>query len=108
MMKPLSAADEPGYIYCFEISNPTNPNELQLKVGQAVSGVGRLDQWADQFCSKDPIPLGCWPHQIPNDDNTLPNLLNGGIRPGQKGKLSHRLERMFHSVNWLPTNLHDD
>ncbi|KAF8305545.1 hypothetical protein DL93DRAFT_2089479 [Clavulina sp. PMI_390] len=96
MEKPASAADVPGYIYCYEIRDPRTPNEVHLKVGRAVNMVKRLDEWAKQCGSKEVVLRGWWPGKIIDDDGAGPSLLRGRVQAGDKGKFCHRLERLIH------------
>jgi hypothetical protein len=121
MEKDLSPADEPGYIYTFEIrglsfqilkllfkfmsslltlvSDPQCPGFIQLKVGHTVNLVKRLDQWDKQCRSKMQIVRGWWPDTVEDDSNndgTKGTLLKGNIKPGKPGPLCHRVERLVH------------
>lgn len=95
MEKSPSAADVPGYIYCYEIRDPKTPNHVNLKVGRAVNMVKRLDEWAKQCGSKEVVLRGWWPGKIvDNDDDngSAGSLLRGRVQAGDKGKFCHRLE----------------
>ncbi|KAG8970852.1 hypothetical protein FRC03_000069 [Tulasnella sp. 419] len=95
MEKPISAADEDGYIYCFELRDPKTPHHVHLKVGRAVNLNKRIDQWTKSCESKEPILRGWFPG--PDDEDlTQVSLLKGVVKAGKKGKHCHRLERLIH------------
>ncbi|KAG6330889.1 hypothetical protein ID866_8199 [Astraeus odoratus] len=99
MAKAPSNADVPGYIYTFEIRDPSNKYLIQLKVGRAVNLNKRLDQWDKQCGSKAQIVRGWWPGNVePDDDDDGANggLLKGNIKAGEPGPLCHRVERLVH------------
>ncbi|KZP32508.1 hypothetical protein FIBSPDRAFT_1036666 [Athelia psychrophila] len=101
MSKETSAADESGYIYTYEIRDPKTPQKIQLKVGRTVNLVKRIDQWAKQCNSKEQILLGWWPGVVKDaagvrDLTVGTSLMKGIVKPGDKGPLVHRLERLVH------------
>ncbi|KAF8610511.1 hypothetical protein BDV93DRAFT_431466 [Ceratobasidium sp. AG-I] len=103
MEKPASLADKDGYIYAYEIRNPNTPKEVHLKVGRAINLVKRLDEWGKQCVSREVILRGWWPGTVEDNDQDSSNSVNGSvslmkgrIKPGDKGKYCHRLERLIH------------
>lgn len=88
-----SVADEPGYIYCYEIRDPKTPNQVHLKVGRTVKLVKRLDEWGKQCGSKEVVLRGWWPGSVNDDGGAGRSLLRGRIQAGEKGRYCHRLER---------------
>lgn len=109
MTKPVSARDEPGYIYTYEIrgqhpripcnpvvsslsnlADPKTPDHVHLKVGRAVNLVKRIDEWGKQCGSKEVVLRGYWP----GSDSSGP-MVKGMVSAGKKGKHCHRLERTF-------------
>ena len=81
----------------YEIRDDRLPDEIKIKVGRAVKLVKRLDQWSKQCTSKEVILRGWWPGTVEHDDGSNgTSLLRGTIKPGEKGPLCHRLERLVH------------
>lgn len=110
MERPISSADVPGYIYCYEIRDPKTPTQVHLKVGRAVSLVKRLDEWSKQCGSKEVVLRGWWPGKIvdnEDDSGVGTSLLRGRIQAGDKGKWCHRLERESSCItsDGLPVGL---
>ena len=123
MEKPASLADKDGYIYAYEIRStstppstfpqpkltrclknvdPNTPKEIHIKVGRAINLVKRLDEWGKQCVSREVILRGWWPGTVEDNDQDSNNSVNGSvslmkgrIKPGEKGKYCHRLEREF-------------
>ncbi|KAI0956795.1 hypothetical protein AcW1_005389 [Taiwanofungus camphoratus] len=93
MEKPLSDADEAGYIYTFEIRDPGDPDQIHLKIGRTTKLVKRLDQWNKQCGSKEQILRGYHPCTVDPDERSL---LKGRVRSGEPGPWCHRLERLVH------------
>ncbi|KAJ7273137.1 hypothetical protein C8J57DRAFT_266877 [Mycena rebaudengoi] len=96
MEKVRSAADVEGYIYTFEIRDPTSP-QIQLKTGRTTHLVRRLDQWSKQCSSKELVLRGWFPGGI-DPDTGMPatSLMKGRVDAGSKGSSCHRLERLIH------------
>ncbi|KAM5542621.1 hypothetical protein V8D89_003582 [Ganoderma adspersum] len=88
-----SAADEYGFIYAFEIDDPTDPDVFHIKVGRAVKLTKRLAEWDKQCQSKQTHLRGFWP-STPDADKG--NLARGRVKVGDPGPYCHRLERMIH------------
>ncbi|KAF7971326.1 hypothetical protein HWV62_21414 [Athelia sp. TMB] len=101
MEKGSSNNDTSGYIYTYEIRDPTSLDKVQFKVGRTVNLVKRLDQWEKQCSSKEQILRGWWPG-ILTDDHGIQDLavhgsmMKGCTRAGEQGPLIHRLERLVH------------
>lgn len=100
MEKKPSAKDVPGHIYCYEIRDPKDPNQVRLKVGRTAKLAKRLDEWGKQ-CGEEVVPWGLWPRTV---DGAGFSLLRGQIQAGEKCKYSHRLERE-QSKSALPNSL---
>ncbi|KAI6100798.1 hypothetical protein EV401DRAFT_2201901 [Pisolithus croceorrhizus] len=98
MAKVLSKSDGPGYIYVFEIRDPSNTHFIKFKVGRTVNLRRRLVQWDKQCGPQEHVLRGWWPGIIePDSDNgTNGTLLRTQMKPGYPGLLSHRLERLVH------------
>ena len=77
-------------------ADPKRPDVIQLKVGCAADLIKRLDQCDKQCGSKIQIPCGWWPGTVEDDNGTGGNLLQGNIKVGNPGPLSHRVERLVH------------
>ncbi|KAJ3534462.1 hypothetical protein NM688_g7134 [Phlebia brevispora] len=92
MEKPVSKADEEGYIYTFEILDDHAP-QIYLKVGRANNVVRRIDEWSKQCGSKEQVLRGYWPTGLEPGDGTL---MRGRMQPGKPGMWCHRLERLVH------------
>lgn len=106
MERPVSNADEDGYIYCFEIiseclvlclyvltipfPDDSTPGYVHFKVGRSNNIIKRLDTWGKQCSSKAQIPRGRWP-AAPDG-----SLLKGKMDAGEKGPYCHRLEKLIH------------
>ncbi|TCD70573.1 hypothetical protein EIP91_002603 [Steccherinum ochraceum] len=87
-----SEAEEEGYIYTFEIIDPTDKDHVHLKVGRAVNLNKRIQEWRNQCKSKEQILRGWWPgHQ-----NNRMGLLKGTVKPGLPGHFTHKLEHLVH------------
>ncbi|KAF7967780.1 hypothetical protein HWV62_33007 [Athelia sp. TMB] len=101
MEKGSSNNDTSGYIYTYEIRDPTSLDKVQFKVGRTVNLVKRLDQWEKQCSSKEQILRGWWPG-ILTDDHGIQDLavhgsmMKGCTQAGEQGPLIHRLERLVH------------
>ncbi|KAI6009392.1 hypothetical protein F5J12DRAFT_823253 [Pisolithus orientalis] len=98
MARAPSKSDRPGYIYTFEIRDPSDAHLIQLKVGRTVNLKKRLDQWDKQCGSREQVLRGWWPGTVePDSDNgTNESLLRGQMKAGDPGPLCHRLERLVH------------
>ncbi|EJD06127.1 uncharacterized protein FOMMEDRAFT_104617 [Fomitiporia mediterranea MF3/22] len=100
MEKPPTKSDEPGYIYTFEIRDPSTPFMIYLKVGRTVELNTRLNNWKKQCGSKEQILRGWWPGTVANDNGNNNNgetsLMKGRVKPGEKGAFCHKLERLVH------------
>ncbi|KAG8827258.1 hypothetical protein FRC17_007909, partial [Serendipita sp. 399] len=90
MAKPVSAADTPGYIYCYQIINADTPDHVHFKVGRSVNFISRVNQWEKQCRSKSLILRGCWPTL----DEQTP--LKGKMVAPEKGPYVNRLEKLIH------------
>ena len=106
-MRPASASDAEGYIYCFEIrrtctrvahrslliqpAEPKDKNVVHLKVGRTNKVTRRLDEWNKQ-CPEEVVPRGVWP--APAGDGAA--MLLGTIQPGRTTPYANRLERLIH------------
>ncbi|PCH38440.1 hypothetical protein WOLCODRAFT_65061 [Wolfiporia cocos MD-104 SS10] len=93
MQKPLSAADECGFIYCFEIRDPDDDNRVYLKVGRTVVLNRRIDQWSKQCGSKEQYLRYWYPGPANEDDRVV---MKGLVQQGDPGPWCHRLERLIH------------
>ncbi|TFK42697.1 hypothetical protein BDQ12DRAFT_719544 [Crucibulum laeve] len=93
MKKPGSQSDVHGYIYTYEIRDPTSAT-VKLKVGRTTNIVRRLDQWGKQCGSKEPIPRGFYPGTVEYEGTG--SLVKGMVKPGDKTPWIHRLERLIH------------
>ncbi|KAH8102940.1 hypothetical protein BXZ70DRAFT_889733 [Cristinia sonorae] len=92
MTLPPSKKETDGYIYTFEIIDPSDKEHVHLKVGRSVNLNQRIDRWGKQCGSKEQVLRGWWPgHQ---DDKK--SLLKGTVDPGPPGPLNHKLERLIH------------
>ncbi|PPR02199.1 hypothetical protein CVT24_011426 [Panaeolus cyanescens] len=97
MEKSRSQSDVPGYIYTFEIREPTERETVKLKVGRAVNLVKRIDQWGKQCGSKEQVLRGFYPGSVePDEDGGEGSLMKGRVKAGEKGPWCHRLERLIH------------
>ncbi|KAI6007840.1 hypothetical protein EDC04DRAFT_2781012 [Pisolithus marmoratus] len=98
MARVPSRSDRPGYIYTFEIRDPSAAHLIQLKVGRTVNLKKRLDQWDKQCGSREQVLRGWWPGTVePGSDNGANgSLLRAQMRAGDPGPLCHRLERLVH------------
>ncbi|KAI6117564.1 hypothetical protein EDD16DRAFT_1481406 [Pisolithus croceorrhizus] len=98
MARAPSRSDRPGYIYTFEIRDPSAAHLIQLKVGRTVNLKKRLDQWDKQCGSKEQVLRGWWPGIVEPDsgNGTNGSLLRAQLKAGDPGPLCHRLERLVH------------
>lgn len=97
MEKSRSPSDVEGYIYTFEIREPSQDKTIKLKVGRAVNLVKRIDQWGKQCGSKEQILRGFYPGVVePDEDGGEGSLMKGRVRAGEKAAWCHRLERLIH------------
>ncbi|KAI6036927.1 hypothetical protein PISMIDRAFT_685748 [Pisolithus microcarpus 441] len=98
MARAPSRSDRPGYIYTFEIRDPSTAHLIRLKVGRTVNLKKRLDQWDKQCGSREQVLRGWWPGTVePDADNgTNGSLLRAQLKAGDPGPLCHRLERLVH------------
>ncbi|KDQ59582.1 hypothetical protein JAAARDRAFT_126901 [Jaapia argillacea MUCL 33604] len=96
MEKARSLSDEPGYIYTFEILDPTTPTQLHLKVGRTTNLAIRLNQWANRCGSKEQVVRGFYPDPQDFNPGEESSLMKGRIKPGEKVPWCHRLERLIH------------
>lgn len=92
MMAKRTAADEEGYIYTFEIRDPKNKGQIQLKVGRTKNLTKRIHEWSKQCGSKEQILRGWWPG-VPDEER---ELLKGTVVAGDPGPWVHKLERLVH------------
>jgi len=92
MMAQRTAADEHGYIYTFEIRDPKNKEQIQLKVGRTKNLIKRIDQWSKQCGSKEQVLRGWWPGVAKEKQE----LLKGTVVAGDPGPWVHKLERLIH------------
>ncbi|EDR10966.1 uncharacterized protein LACBIDRAFT_316008 [Laccaria bicolor S238N-H82] len=97
MQKSRSSSDVPGYIYTFEIREPSQNKTIKLKVGQTVNLGKRIDQWGRQCSSKEQILRGFYPRVVESDeDGGEGSLMKGQVKAGEKAAWCHRLERLIH------------
>ncbi|KAF9265758.1 hypothetical protein L218DRAFT_897560 [Marasmius fiardii PR-910] len=102
MEKSRSSSDIEGYIYTFEIRDPTPQKTIKLKVGRTNNVVKRLNQWGKQCGSKEQVLRGWYPGTVDpdsdddDDDGIGQSLMRGRVRAGGKGVWCHRLERLVH------------
>ncbi|KZT54327.1 hypothetical protein CALCODRAFT_456803 [Calocera cornea HHB12733] len=93
MEAPPSVSDLPGHIYAYELRGP--PSEpVALKVGRATNVKNRLGEWGRQ-CAKEVVLRGLWPPPEGTRERDA-SLLRGRLKPGDKARCSHRLERLIH------------
>ncbi|KAL7283041.1 hypothetical protein ACG7TL_002465 [Trametes sanguinea] len=93
MQKEASPADEPGYIYAYEIDDDVNPDVVHIKVGRAVKLTKRLAEWDKQCQSKQTHLLGFWPMSRDAEQN---GMMRGRVQVGEPGPYCHRVERLVH------------
>ncbi|KAI0831728.1 hypothetical protein BC628DRAFT_1407358 [Trametes gibbosa] len=93
MQKKASPADEPGYIYAYEIDDDTNANVVHIKVGRAVKLTKRLAEWDKQCQSKQTHLRGFWPMSKDAADN---GMMRSRVQVGDPGAYCHRVERLVH------------
>jgi hypothetical protein len=92
MEKTRSQSDVEGYIYTFEIREPSETETIKLKVGRAVNLVKRIDQWGKQCGSKEQVLRGFYPGTVePDEDGNEGSLMKGRVKAGEKGPWCHRL-----------------
>ncbi|KIK06569.1 hypothetical protein K443DRAFT_674227 [Laccaria amethystina LaAM-08-1] len=92
MGKSRSPSDVEGYIYTFEIREPSQNKTIKLKVGRAVNLVKRIDQWGKQCGSKEQILRGFYPGVVePDEDGGEGSLMKGRVKAGEKAAWCHRL-----------------
>jgi hypothetical protein len=99
MQKTVSPADKPGYIYTFQIIDPSTPSLVHLKVGRTSNVSRRINQWGKQCGSREQILRGFWPGTVDQDvdaDADGVDLVKGRIRAGAAGPYVARLERLVH------------
>ncbi|KAG8973063.1 hypothetical protein FRB90_010025 [Tulasnella sp. 427] len=95
MEKPISTADVPGYIYCYELRDTEHEEVVHLKVGRAVNLVKRIDEWTKSCESKEPILRGWYPGPDTEEAGRV-SMMKGVVTAGKKGANCHRLERLIH------------
>lgn len=95
MEKPISTADVPGYIYCYELRDTAHEEIVHLKVGRAVNLVKRIDEWTKSCESKEPILRGWYPGPDTEEAGRV-SMMKGVVTNGRKGANCHRLERLIH------------
>ncbi|CDO68862.1 hypothetical protein BN946_scf185000.g5 [Trametes cinnabarina] len=93
MQAKASPADEPGYIYAYEIDDASNPDVVHIKVGRAVKLTKRLAEWDKQCQSKLTHLLGFWPMSRDAEQN---GMMRGRVQVGDPGPYCHRVERLVH------------
>ncbi|KAI0373289.1 hypothetical protein BV20DRAFT_938016 [Pilatotrama ljubarskyi] len=94
MQKEVSPADEPGYIYAFQIdADDANPRVVHIKVGRAVKLTKRLAEWDKQCQSKQTHLRGFWPM---SKDAAANGMMRGRVQVGDSGPYCHRVERLVH------------
>ncbi|KAG8893325.1 hypothetical protein FRC01_013668, partial [Tulasnella sp. 417] len=91
MEKPISTADVPGYIYCYELRDTEHEEIVHLKVGRAVNLVKRIDEWTKSCESKEPILRGWYPGPDTEEAGRV-SMMKGVVTAGRKGANCHRLE----------------
>ncbi|GAO50107.1 DUF1766-domain-containing protein [Saitoella complicata NRRL Y-17804] len=85
--KPISAREEPGYIYVFRLQSPIEAgfqgSRALYKIGRTTNLQRRLYQWSNQ-CSLQPILVAYYPSPASSASSAL------------KVSISHRVERLIH------------
>ncbi|KAJ3035158.1 hypothetical protein HDV00_004280 [Rhizophlyctis rosea] len=101
--KPLSASEEAGFIYAYELqakdfshlpptSNHTPPTKF-YKIGRATNVYRRLTQWSTQ-CNYTPHLLDLFP--TPSPPPTSPYPFAHTPPPPKRCPYTHRAERLIH------------
>ncbi|KAI0781356.1 hypothetical protein BD413DRAFT_463208 [Trametes elegans] len=93
MQREASTADEPGYIYAYEIEDDSHPDVVHIKVGRAVKLTKRLAEWDKQCQSKETHLRGFWPM---SRDAELNGMMRSRVQVGDPGPYCHRVERLVH------------
>ncbi|KAK9377688.1 meiotically up-regulated gene 113-domain-containing protein [Lipomyces chichibuensis] len=96
LKKPISQADEAGYIYIYELASPyrkgpVHPDTiLYLKIGRAKNVDRRMHQWTSQ-CSHAVILTGHFPSPVGISSSSMHEYIGG-----TKCRAVHRAERLIH------------
>ncbi|KAK7689078.1 hypothetical protein QCA50_007769 [Cerrena zonata] len=92
MVEKLSDADKAGYIYIYEVNDPSklHPEILEYKVGRSYKPIQRVGQWENSCRSQRHVVRYIFPG--PPDQI----MLTGMMRQGKPAKFCHRLERLIH------------
>ncbi|KAK9432817.1 hypothetical protein V1505DRAFT_364687 [Lipomyces doorenjongii] len=96
LKKPISQADEAGYIYIYELAFPYRRGQvhpdtiLYLKIGRAKNVDRRMHQWTTQ-CSHAVILTGHFPSPIGISSSNMHEHVRG-----TKCRAVHRAERLIH------------
>ncbi|KAI0082880.1 hypothetical protein K474DRAFT_1694225 [Panus rudis PR-1116 ss-1] len=92
MAKEPTPSDGPGYIYIFEIVDPTDKDKYRhFKVGRAAELNKRQNEWRRQCVGQHQAIIGWWPGH-PGGGGAL----HGTNKPGPKGPYVAKLERLIH------------
>ncbi|KAG8769744.1 hypothetical protein FRC12_004773 [Ceratobasidium sp. 428] len=97
MTESPSRCEIPGYVYAFEIIDPTTPDKVHIKVGYSKDVRKRLRGWQRQCPSKRILLRGCWPCalQMDNVDGETGRQVES-IGPGEPTSYPHRVEQLVH------------
>ncbi|KAK9451856.1 uncharacterized protein V1518DRAFT_409729 [Limtongia smithiae] len=108
VLKPVSLADEAGYIYIYELEQPgvdrrsMHPDTLlYLKIGRAKDVARRMQQWTTQ-CSHEVILTGHFPAPPPSrHDSAAAEIADDNARTQPPAtrircRAIHRAERLIH------------
>ncbi|KAK9488741.1 hypothetical protein V1527DRAFT_111494 [Lipomyces starkeyi] len=96
LKKPISPADEAGYIYIYELAVPYRRGQvhpdtiLYLKIGRAKNVDRRMHQWTTQ-CSHAVILTGHFPSPVGIYSSNIHEHVGG-----TKCRAVHRAERLIH------------
>ncbi|KAK9329465.1 hypothetical protein V1520DRAFT_170179 [Lipomyces starkeyi] len=96
LKKPISQADEAGYIYIYELAFPYRRGQvhpdtiLYLKIGRAKNVDRRMHQWTTQ-CSHAVILTGHFPSPVGISSSNIHEHVGG-----TKCRAVHRAERLIH------------
>lgn len=61
MSKPISASEQPGYIYVHEMVPTSSSRTALVKIGRSVKPVARLEQWRQTCPSRNPVVRDFFP-----------------------------------------------
>ncbi|KAG8946455.1 hypothetical protein FRC04_011631 [Tulasnella sp. 424] len=100
MEKPISTADVPGYIYCYELRDTEHEEIVHLKVGRAVNLVKRIDEWTKTCESKEPILRGWYPGPDTEEAGRV-SMMKGVVTAGRKGLIHLELADLVINKPYL-------